>query len=197
MLNDIKYQIKKTGVYFVVSLNKIMRKMYTPNQFLEFMVDTNHYYKQFLNYIKIYEQRNSLPKIKLKIMNISENLKDLKVYGYNNDNDVFTVIFHIKYGIIGISTMFRELDAEAMRFIANVPIESQIEQIEIFLSLYYDYKWRVCDLCLSYLSIPHYLPPLIRTIQQNYVSARHKCCDEIKCELDFYSDPEIRMPDGV
>lgn len=133
----------------------------------------------------------------------SKKQTDLLIYRYESKDCLFSIILHKKYGLIQVdtgliqmnikvfdhylktrdetnrklSTGSENLKENTVDLLTDDEIIEIVGKIELFLSLYTDYKTRLCDYCLG-TDFPEE-----RSLEKDYVSAYHSECKEREIQL--------------
>ncbi|ELA46264.1 hypothetical protein VCUG_02231 [Vavraia culicis subsp. floridensis] len=172
---SIKNKLKSTCEHFLADIHSFRMPIKNETTLTKILLATHITFTKLMNQIDIYNRHIHVKTIKLQKKQEDEQFV---LYEYNNRDVTFTVLVHNEHGIVQIETGLIELNYKAMNYVNKLEIKDQLEQIELFLSLYADFKWRCCDFCLEYTIFPDFSFPIGRALEKDFVAAFHLECNE-------------------
>lgn len=175
---SIKRKLKSTCEHFLTDMHSFRTPIKNETTLTKILLATHIKFTKLMNQIDIYNRHIHVKTIKL---HERERIGKFCFYEYLHRDVKFGVVFHEEHGIVQIETGLIELNCKAMSYVNKLEVSDQLEQIELFLSLYADFKWRCCDFCLEYSIFPEFGFPIGRALEKDFVAAFHLECNE-KCE---------------
>lgn len=172
---SIKKKIKNTCEDFVANIQLFRVPIKSETALSKILLTIHSIFAKLMNQIDIYNRHIHVKTIKLYRKRESG---ELVWYGYSHRDTTFTVLVHNNYGVLQIETGLVALNCKAMDYINRLNKRNQLEQVELFLSLYADVRWRNCDFCLEYNILPSFSFPIGRALEMDYVAAFHLECNE-------------------
>ncbi|KAF7683136.1 hypothetical protein TCON_1646 [Astathelohania contejeani] len=161
---NIRSEIIKSCEYLLYQLDRMREGVSSEDKLIELLLDIHQAYLALVNKIEIFNKKGMIGKI-----NLVDKGNGLFIY-----KDKYTVVFD--NGVLSVDTGHKELNHMAMEYISGYKPKDQIERLEIFLALYLDYEWRICDRCLEYGIGPYFRRPIVRRLEEDYISAYHEEC---------------------
>lgn len=198
-MHTIKTRIADAIKEFLTHLRQFNQPINSRNHLSHIMLNLHDHFQKVINWIDVYNGQSAIRTVKL--IDIAENIDSkmfkndkIRLLEYKSKYCTFTVILHKIYGIISIETGLVQLNVIAMNYYHEKILQNElyqvddqqniemseertnqlIKKIELFLSLYTDYKYRLCDYCLN----KNIEFPEGRAFEKDYVGAFHLECDE-------------------